>query len=113
MTWYASGQALPAGTMGEDFERMTLEYVRQYMPNVVPTTYDAADAYLREERKKPEGERDLLREMCVMIPLGLPKEPKISFVSFSVKAVIALTNGRVICSTTAGKNIHSPRQARL
>ena len=92
MTWYSCGQVLPTGMPG-DLQSVTLNQVKKTMPNLVPTTYEAASAYLREERKKPKGEQDLLREMCVMIPLGLPQDRKVSFVIPSMKVTIALTDG--------------------
>ena len=92
MTWYSCGQLLPGGMPG-DLQSVTLNEVKKTLPNLVPTTYEAASAYLREERKKPEGEQDLLREMCVMIPLGLPKDRKVSLVIPSRKIIVALTHG--------------------
>jgi hypothetical protein len=107
VTWYACGEALPAGKFGAEFERMTLEHINHNMPNLVPTTYDASHAYLDEEQKKPEGKRDLLREMCMMLPLGLPEDRKVYFVSFAMKSIFPLYNGKRLCSTPE-KIIHSP-----
>ena len=81
MTWYACGLALPAGALGDpDLQRDALNQIKNYMPNLVPTTYESASAYLREECRKPKGERNLLREMCAMMPLGLPKDRKVYLV---------------------------------
>ena len=63
---------------------------RQTNKHKATLDYEAASAYLREERKKPKGEQDLLREMCVMVPLGLPKDRKVSFVIPSRKIIVAL-----------------------
>ena len=93
MTWYACGQVLPGVGGDDDLQSEVLAHVEKCMPNLVPTTYEAADAYLREERKKPQGERDLLREMCVMVPLGLPEDRGVSFVVPSMKTKLALFNG--------------------
>ena len=93
MTWYACGEVLPVGKFSADFERMTLDHIKQSMPNLVPTTYDASHAYLDEEKKKPKGKRDLLREMCMMLPLGLPKDRKVYFASFPTKSVFPLYSG--------------------
>ena len=93
MTWYACGQALPAGIFDDEFQRVALDHVKRTIPNLVPTTYEAADAYLREEYNKPKGERDLLREMCTIIPFGLPKDRKVYFVVPSMKSVFPLSNG--------------------
>ncbi len=46
-----------------DLQSVTLNQAKETFPNLVPTTYEAASAYLREERK-PKGEQDLLQEMC-------------------------------------------------
>ena len=46
------------------------------MPNLVPTTYEAAKAYLREENEEPKAVQDLLREVVMIAPLGLPKDRK-------------------------------------
>jgi hypothetical protein len=37
--------------------------LRENFTNLVPTTYEVAKAYLDQELLKPEGQRDLLREM--------------------------------------------------
>jgi hypothetical protein len=65
-----------------------MENIRKYMPNLIPTTYEASNAYLQEELKKPKGKRDLLREMCMMIPLHLPKDRKVYFRSDAMKTLI-------------------------
>ena len=52
-------------------------------------------AYLREERKKPKGERDLLREVCAMILLDIPKDRKVYFVVSSAKMVVEIVNSEV------------------
>ena len=93
MTWYACGQALPAGIFGDIFQNTALDHVKKTMPNLVPTTYEAADAYLREEYKKPEGERDLLREMCMIIPFSLPKDRKVYLAVPNMKSVFPIING--------------------
>jgi hypothetical protein len=41
-----------AGMLGDELQRMALNHVKKSMPNLVPTTYEAAGAYLSEERKK-------------------------------------------------------------
>ena len=100
MTWYSWGQLLPAGMPG-DLESTTLNQVKKMMPNLVPTTYEAANAYLVEESKKPKGEQDLHREMCVMVPLCLPKDRKVNLVIPSMKLIVELTNGQSnLCSST-------------
>jgi len=94
LTWYACGRRLPAGTFTSDrLQSGALKRVQEVMPNLVPTTYEAADAYLREEHKKPKGKRDLLREMCAMLPVGLPKDRKTHFVVHSAKTVFEIVNG--------------------
>ncbi|KZP08165.1 hypothetical protein FIBSPDRAFT_939130 [Athelia psychrophila] len=46
----------------------------QNVKDLIPTTYEASKAYLDEERLKPDGQRDLHREMCMIFVLGIPDE---------------------------------------
>jgi len=111
MTWYACGKVLPAAAFGDDLQSSMLDYIKESAPNLFPTTYEAADAYLREELKKPKGKRDLLREMCAMIPLDLPKDRKVSFIAPSMGIVFPLKDGEYQYSAFKGsstqKLIHS------
>jgi len=56
MTWYACGKVLPPGMLGDRFENSYLTHIRKTMPNLVPTTYEAAKAYLCEENEKSKAE---------------------------------------------------------
>ncbi|KAG8983192.1 hypothetical protein FRB90_006238 [Tulasnella sp. 427] len=38
----------------------------KFCPTLIPTTYEAAEEYLREEKLKPKGKRDLRREFCYL-----------------------------------------------
>ena len=93
MVWYACGQVLPSRMIGDELEKKAFDQVKKCMPSLVPTTYEAAEAYLLEELKKPEGGRNLLREMCLMLPMRLPKDRTVSFVAASVNTRVALTEG--------------------
>ena len=99
MTWYACGEALPVEFSGVGLDKMVLDYLKGpgLIPNFAPTTYEAACSYLDEELKKPKGERDLLREMCVMMPLVLPKKRKVCFVSEATKVLFPLSEGEWVC----------------
>ena len=66
MTWYACGQAMPAERSPDD---AVSNVAKQSMPNLVPTTYEAADA--------PDATVE--HEMCVILPLALPKDRKVFF----------------------------------
>jgi hypothetical protein len=82
---------VPAEVFSDEFQTMALNHVKpKTMPNLVPTTYEAATAYLREEHKKPRGKRNLLREM---IPSGLPQDRKACFVVYSMKTTFPLFSG--------------------
>ena len=60
----------------------------------MPTTYEASKAYLDEEILKPEGQRDLTREMCMIwaVPQGRTTLLKAAF----AKLLIPLTDGDII-----------------
>jgi hypothetical protein len=94
MTWYACGKALSPGMLGEQFENSYLAHIKKTMPNLVPTTYEAAKAYLREENEKSKGEQDLLREMVMIVPLGLPKDRKTHLVVPSMKTIMPIYDGQ-------------------
>ena len=94
MTWYACGKVLPPGMLGDRFESSYLTHIRKFMPNLIPTTYEAAQAYLREENEKPKAERDLLREMVMIVTLGLPKDRKTHLVVPSMKTIFPIYDGQ-------------------
>jgi hypothetical protein len=93
MTWYACGQALSPGFFDDTFQSIVLDHIKGSMPNLVPTTYKAAKAYLHEESKKPKEQQYLRREMCMMIPLSLPKDRKVYYVVSSFKSCIEIVQG--------------------
>lgn len=49
-------QTLPRG-----FTDLVIGSMFKFCPTLVPTTYEAAEEYLREEKLKPKGHRDLRR----------------------------------------------------
>lgn len=72
--------------------------VREHFENLTPTTYEASRAYLDEEVKKPEGARDLLREMCMILAVSLPKDQKVYFMATATKSLLPLHDGtRCMC----------------
>jgi hypothetical protein len=82
--------------LGPELDESATAQIRNYIPNLVPTTYEASNAYLQEELKKPQGERNLLREMCMMIPLNLPKDRKVYFKSDAIKQLLPLVDGEIM-----------------
>ena len=54
---------MPSGTLSDGLREIASSTLRENFTNLVPTTYEAAKAYLDQELLKPEGQRDLLREM--------------------------------------------------
>jgi hypothetical protein len=90
LTWYACGEALPAD-FGTGLNKMVLDHIKGFIPNFAPTTYEASRAYLDEEIKKPKGKRDLLREMCMVFPMTLPKDRKVYFVNEATKLLMPLS----------------------
>ncbi|KAF8346442.1 hypothetical protein F5887DRAFT_961991 [Amanita rubescens] len=95
-TFYAFGERLD--TLPSEIEAQLLAGVKEQFPNLVPTTYEASKAYLDEEILKPEGQRDLTREMCMIMPLKLPKGRDI--VLKVAKLSIHLTEGCLIVYPT-------------
>jgi hypothetical protein len=69
--------------------------VQQQCSNLTPTTYEASKLYLDQELKKPKGQRDLTREMCMLTVLKIPEGHKIYFRADSTKLLIPLTGGKI------------------
>jgi hypothetical protein len=101
VTFYAFGELLEG--LGSEVKAQILRGVREQLPNLVPTTYEASKAYLDAEILKPEGQRDLTREMCMMMPLKLPKGRNISLKATSTKLLIPLTHGDIISRVPISK----------
>jgi hypothetical protein len=89
--WYVLGKKLPDAEMCQILSE-ALPNVLRYVENFVPTTYEAAQAFLHEELKKPKGQRDLRREMCVFV-LVAPEDPGVSFKPDSINYLIPLSTG--------------------
>ena len=70
-TFYAFGERLNA--LASEVKATVIARVQDQCPNLVPTTYEASKAYLDEEKLKPEGQRDLTREMCMIWALKVPR----------------------------------------
>ena len=94
-TFYTFGERLDA-LSSEVIKATILTKVQEQFPNLVPTTYEASKAYLDEEILKPEGQRDLTREMCMIWALKVPKGRNILFKAMSTKLLIPLTDGDII-----------------
>ena len=80
------------------FTDTVLATARQNFNNIVPTTYEASKAYLDEEILKPKGQRDLRREMCMIIVMGLPGDEDIFLRLNAAKLLIPLSKGEVLIS---------------
>jgi hypothetical protein len=75
-----------------------LTTARQQFNNIVPTTYEASKSYLDEEILKPEGQRDLRREMCMIIVMTIPKNQEIILKLDAAKLLIPLNSGKFCIS---------------
>ena len=93
-TFYAFGERLNA--LASEVKATVIARVQDQCPNLVPTTYEASKTYLDEEILKPEGQRDLTREMCMIWALKVPKGRNILFKAMSTKLLIPLTDGDII-----------------
>jgi hypothetical protein len=62
----------------------------------VPTTYEAARAYLDEQIKKPAGQRHLHREQCVMVVAHLPENQNVAFFHKTTNTLMKLRTGVMI-----------------
>jgi len=93
MTFYSLGRCLSSGTLPSAFKKTVYATLKNQIANLVPTTYDASKAYLDQELLKPKGQRDLDREMCMLIVLQIPKDQDILLIAEATKMLIPLTNG--------------------
>jgi hypothetical protein len=94
IVWYMLGKKLPQLEESLSFlSKDLLPHTLQQAPNLTPTTYEAAEAYLREELKKPEGQRDLFREMCAFVLIAPADDPKVYFRADAMKAMIPMYSG--------------------
>ncbi|KAF8341751.1 hypothetical protein F5887DRAFT_976677 [Amanita rubescens] len=98
VTFYAFGERLD--TLGGKVEAQILARVQGEIPNLVPTTYEVSKAYLDNEILKPEGQRDLTREMCMIMALNLPKGRKTLFKAASAELLIPLAEGCILVYPT-------------
>ena len=86
---------LPAGMVLADPD------LPRKMSGLFPATYEAASAYLPEQCKKPGS----LLEMCLIIPVHLPKDRKVYFMSSN--GAIELTEGDLSYIQGLRKKTHS------
>ena len=98
MAFYRLGQCVPSGVLPRAFTDTVLATARQHFNNIVPTTYEAAKAYVDEEILKPKGQRDLRREMCMIIVMGIPGNEDILLKFDAVKLLIPLSKGEILIS---------------
>jgi len=96
MTFYALGGRVPSGTLPGAFKKTVYTTLKEHFTNLVPTTYDASKAYLDQELLKPKGQRDLHREMCMLIVMQIPKDQDILLIAEATKTLIPLTNGELL-----------------
>lgn len=59
----------------------------QNVKDLIPTTYEASKAYLEAQHLKPEGERDMHREMCMIFALAIPDDQDLLLVIESTSNV--------------------------
>lgn len=97
VTWYAFGAALPSGRLPRSLDKSAFKTLGNMFRGVTfaPTTYEAAQTYLRSEIQKPAGERDLNREMCLFVVMAVPKNQEVAYKSISTKALIDLPKGEI------------------
>jgi hypothetical protein len=101
MTFYTLGLPLSSSRLPRAFFDTVLATARQHFNNIVPTTYEASKAYLDEESLKPKGQRDLRREMCMIIVMKIPDNQEILLKFDAAKLLIPLTKGEILTSWSA------------
>jgi hypothetical protein len=74
MTVYVFGRPMPSEELADPFSRAFLSFVRESFPDFVPTTYEAARAFIDKELLKPEGQRDLRRAICLLVVVKIPDD---------------------------------------
>jgi hypothetical protein len=75
------------------FTDTVLSTAKERINNIVPTTYEASKAYLNKEILKPEGQRDLHREMCMLVVMAIPKNEEILLKFEVLKVLVPLSKG--------------------
>ncbi|KIO17030.1 hypothetical protein M407DRAFT_246858 [Tulasnella calospora MUT 4182] len=53
-------------TLPQEYIDLVFSSMAKFCPTLIPTTFEAAAEYLREEKLKPKGKRDLRREFCYL-----------------------------------------------
>lgn len=91
MTFYAFGR--PCRTLPDSFKKISFDIVRRNFSNLIPTTYEASRAYLDQELLKPEGQRDLRSEMCMLTVTKIPGDQDILMRCDATKLLVPLTEG--------------------
>jgi len=69
LVYYIGGERAPPDvckSLPKGFTDLVVSSMYKFCPTLVPTTYEAASEYLREEKMKPKGHRDLRRESCYL-----------------------------------------------
>jgi len=67
--FYTDGERAPpslAHSLPQEYIDLIFNSMYKFCPTLIPTTYEAAAEYLREEKMKPKGKRDLRREFCYL-----------------------------------------------
>lgn len=88
---------MPNEAVRPEIKDKILTTVQTKLPNLAPTTYEAAKAYLDQEVLKQEGERDLTREMCMLVVMKIPDDQDIVFGAAIIKTQICLRAGWSPC----------------
>lgn len=71
-------------------QKLAWRVVDTSLQNLVPTTYEASEAYLARERLKPKAQQDLRREICMLNVVSIPDGQDLVLVIQSIKVFIPL-----------------------
>jgi hypothetical protein len=105
ITFYFLGRPVPNGTLPRAFSNTVLTTAKQNFNNVIPTTYEASKEYLDEEILKPKGQRDLRREMCMIVVTDIPGDSEIILKLDTAKILFPLYRGQFSRSGFGRKSV--------
>lgn len=71
-------------------QKLAWSTVDANIKDLVPTTYEASQAYFAQERLKPKAQQDPLREMCMLNVTAIPDEQDLVLVIECLKLLIPL-----------------------
>jgi hypothetical protein len=99
---------VPSGTLSDGLREIACYTLRENFTNLVPTTYEVAKAYLDQELLKPEGQRDLLREMCMLIVLKIPNDQDLALIAEATKMLIEIKEGTIPICVLRARTLQQP-----